>query len=217
MIAIRRRAGPVPVALLADGAPELWRLFEQHLSEKQLGVASVKLVDAWHALENIAAAARLLEGQEKAWPGTFRRWKSWLLTEDGGAERVMHALMSSALQNARDDAGKRPVGDAARYIQARLALMNYAEARRRGLPIGSGAVEATCKSLVSVRMKRCGLRWKHQSGNEILQLRALQLSDRWDAAMPRILGSLRKPVHIVASRREALRRVRLRGLSLPRE
>jgi hypothetical protein len=118
--------------------------------------------------------------------------------------RVMHALISSEL-TARDDMGKRPVGDAARYLQSRLALMNYADARRRGPPIGSGAVEATCKSLVSVRMKRCGSRWKHQSGNEILQLRALQLSDRWDAAMPRILGPLRKPVHVVSSRHEALR------------
>jgi hypothetical protein len=47
-------------------------------------------------------------------------------------------------------------------------------------------------------------RWKHQSGNEILQLRALQLSDHWDVAMPRILSPLRKPVHVV-SRHEALR------------
>jgi len=54
-------------------------------------------------------------------------------------------------------------------------------------------------------MKRCGARWKHQSGNEILQLRALQLSDRWDAAMPRILSPLRKPVHVI-SRAEALGR-----------
>jgi len=69
----------------------------------------------------------------------------------------------------------RPVGDALRYFQNRLALMNYADARKHGLPIGSGAVEATCKSLVSIRMKHAGARWKHQSGNEILQLRALQL------------------------------------------
>lgn len=203
VMTIRRRAGPVPVVLLADGAPELWRLFEQHLNNDQLGVAPVKLVDAWHALEYIAAAARLLESREKAWPGTFRRWKSWLLKEAGGAERVLAALVKSELQNARDDSGKRPVGDAVRYLQNRLERMNYADARQRGLPIGSGAVEATCKSLVSVRMKRCGARWKHQSGNEILQLRALQLSDRWDAAMPRILGPLRKPVHVL-DRREAL-------------
>ena len=79
VITIRRRVGPVPVVLLADGAPELWSLFELHLNE--FGCAPVKLVDAWHALEYIAAAARLLESREKAWPGTFRRWKLWLLIE----------------------------------------------------------------------------------------------------------------------------------------
>ena len=112
VLTIRRRAGPVPVVLLADGAPELWRLFDQHLNEKQLGAEPMELVDAWHALEYIAAAARLLERREKAWPGSFRLWKSWLLAEPGGAERVLHALNSSDMQNARDETGKQPVGDA---------------------------------------------------------------------------------------------------------
>jgi hypothetical protein len=125
----------------------------------------------------------MLESREKAWPGTFRRWKAWLLRQPDGAERVVDALEKSDLRNARDEAGKRPVGDALRYFQSRLFLLNYADARKRGLPIGSGAVEATCKSLVSIRMKRCGSRWKHQSGNEILQLRAPQLSDRCIASL----------------------------------
>ena len=43
------------------------------------------------------------------------------------------------------------------------------------------------------------------SGNEILQLRALQLSDRWDAALPLVLSPLRKPVHVIG-RSEALGR-----------
>jgi hypothetical protein len=110
------------------------------------------------------------------------------------------------MHNACDETGRRPVGDALRYLRSRLSQMNYAEARQRGLPIGSGAVEATCKSLVNLRMKRPGSRWKHKSGNEILQLRALQLSDRWVAAMPRVLSSLRKPVH-VASRDEVYGRI----------
>jgi len=202
VLALRRRAGPMPVILLADGAPELWRLFSEHLNAETLGVVPVELIDAWHALEYIAGAARLLESKQKVWPGAFRLWKTWLLLEPRGAARVLAALEGAGMHTARDESGRRPVGDALRYLRARLSRMDYAEARKNGLPIGSGAVEATCKSLVGVRMKRPGARWKHKTGNEILQLRALQLSDRWDAAMPRVLSSLRKRVH-VATRSEA--------------
>jgi len=76
--------------------------------------------------------------------------------------------------------------------------MNYATAWTDSRPIGSGAVEATCKSLVALRMKRAGSRWKEDTGEHIIQLRALFLSDRWDAGMRATLKPLRKTVRRAA-------------------
>jgi len=122
-----------------------------------------------------------------------------------GVGRVLAALRDAGLHEARDESGARPVGDAIRYLRARISQMRYAEAQSLGLPIGSGAVEATCKSLVAQQMKRPGSRWKPVTGNEVLQLRALQLSDRWEPAMKRVLRPLRKPVHVI-TRHQALSR-----------
>jgi hypothetical protein len=50
---------------------------------------------------------------------------------------------------------------------------------------------------MSVRMKRPGARWKHTTGDEVMQLRALQLSDRWTPAVQSATRPLAKPVLIV--------------------
>jgi hypothetical protein len=91
----------------------------------------------------------------------------------------------------------RPVHEAITYLENQRQRMNYAYARR-GFPVGSGNMEATCKSLVALRMKRAGARWKEERGEHVLNLRALALNDRWDEAMALTLQPLRKAVRLVA-------------------
>ena len=56
--------------------------------------------------------------------------------------------------------------------------MDYAEYRRQNLPIGSGVVEAACKTVVGHRLKRSGMRWSLEGGQSILNLRTIALSRR---------------------------------------
>jgi hypothetical protein len=65
--------------------------------------------------------------------------------------------------------------------------LNYAQARREGRPVGSGPVEATCKTVVEVRMKRCGTPWKHKNAARFIRLRAAARSGRWQLVIDTLL------------------------------
>ena len=199
--AMRAQRPDLKVAYLTDGAVEFETLYDQHL-KPPLGPGVVSLIDFWHAAEYLGAAARVFEVKRKAKPGQFRRWRHALKHDAGAAASIVEEMEQSGLEQVMLD-GVRPVETAIRYFRARLARMDYAGARRAGLPIGSGNVEATCKSLVSCRMKRPGARWKHTSGDDVLQLRALQLSDRWAPAISRATKPLAKPVQIAHGARAA--------------
>jgi hypothetical protein len=93
---------------------------------------------------------------------------------------------------------ERPVHAAITYLENQVDRMNFVAARSVGLPIGSGNVEATCKSLVGQRLVRSGSRWKPSTAQHIIDLRALALSSRWDDAMAIMLKSQLHQVRRVA-------------------
>ena len=72
-------------------------------------------------------------------------------------------------------------GDGLDRVHTINDLMDYARFRRNGWPIGSGPVEAACKSVVKTRLCRSGMRWSRSGGQNILSLRTYVKSHRWDA------------------------------------
>src|SRR5262249_11428922 len=138
----------------------------------------------------LAAAAKVLAGDDAGRNALLRRWKLLLRRRTGAALEILAELKASGKEWAWLDS-KQPVHDAITYIERHRERMAYAPARRAHLPIGSGNVEATCKTLIAIRMKRAGSRWKHETGEHIVKLRALALSDRWNSAM-RLLHAKRR-------------------------
>ena len=162
----------MPVVVLTDGSPEMMNLMEK------LGLAAV-----------------LIHGALA--PGVLERWKLSLLNRPGAVWQILTELHASDMRQHKVGEA-RPVHEAITYLENHGERMRYAKARQRGLPIGSGGVEAACKSLVALRMKRPGSRWKEPSGQHVLDLRSLVLSDRWEPAMQLTLAPLRSQVRAVA-------------------
>ena len=184
------------VSLLCDGAPDLWAALDAQLNGAALGVAPHRLVDLWHLLEKLGRAAVVIHGSSSA-EAVLKRWRMRLLNSSIAASTILAELKGSGRENVR--VGEtRPVHDAITYILNHVDLMDYASARKAGLPLGSGNVEATCKSLFELRLKRPGARWHEQTGEHVVQLRALALSDRWSRGVTLALAPLRAAVRPAA-------------------
>ena len=186
------------ISLLCDGAKEMWNLLDAEFTKAPFDTRPVhRLIDFWHAIEKLAPAAKVMMGENEAKP-LLARWKMRLRNASSARATILAELVASGKEDVQVGDVK-PVHEAITYLTNNAERMDYAAARRLGLPIGSGSVEATCKSLVNVRMKRPGSRWKNRTGEHILHLRALALSDRWDAAMDLVFKKPRVLIRAVAA------------------
>jgi hypothetical protein len=197
VLAMRRKRRGLSLALLCDGAPEMWNLLDASFDTETFeGVEIHRLIDFWHVIEKLSAAARVLSAKGEA-STLVARWKLALLNRSRARAAILDELVAPGKEHVRVG-DERPVHDAITYLTNNAARMDYAAARREKRPIGSGNVEATCKSLVGVRMKRPGARWKTDTGEHVIQLRALALSDRWTDAMDITLRPTRTRIRVAA-------------------
>jgi len=164
--------------LVLDGARSLWKYVE----ERDRFKAYETIVDFFHVTEHLSAAAEALFGkqspQAQRW---YDKYRVKLRDEDLAAQAILRSI-DYYLETLRLSKSRRQdVLTQRTFFVRNKHRMTYADFRRRGLPIGSGVVEAACKSLVKARLCRSGMRWTRKGGQHILHLRAHIKSGRWDA------------------------------------
>jgi hypothetical protein len=188
------------VVTIADGANDNWAF----LCQLPEGRAGYQIVDFFHAAEHLAEAMIVVYGEGTVrFTGEFEKYRHILRHETDGVEKVIRHLRYLARKHPR----KRKLLNALGYFRYRRHRMRYALFARRHLPIGSGIVEAACKTLVTQRLKRSGMRWRNDGGQAILTLRAWEQSDRFDRAWRMLAATYVKKVSLpdgivdIASRR----------------
>jgi hypothetical protein len=153
-----------------DGAAWIWLIIAMCYAP------CVEIIDWWHLVEKVWAAANSLFGQGDA---QARAWvtqaKSLLWTSQ------RRALMRQVRQACPRG---QPLPEAVRamisYIFHNRWRMDYAAYRQAGYPVGSGSVESGCKVVVQERMKQAGMRWRRERAQAVLALRCVLLSGCWD-------------------------------------
>jgi len=186
---------------------------------------SLEIVDFYHACDHLKNGCDAAWGESSArGKAEFERLKTLLKEADHGADQVIRVLK---YQRGRARGHKRERLDAElTYFRNQRPRMHYAEytcptsrasaGLRRGLPIASGVIEATCKTLVTqrtphhpppawrcqravgrwVRVKRSGMAWTMRGGQATrsVTLRSLIQSDRWSSAWAMLSADFRQTV-----------------------
>jgi len=144
-------------------------LGEEHFSH------AIQMVDLFHALEYLWEIGKLVYGPTgPAVTRWFQRQKDELKAGDG--RKVMAAIKRLTPPNPSvGEAVEKTLG----YFERNEGRMRYATWVAQGLFVGSGVIEAGCRTLVGQRLKQSGMRWTVKGANAILGLRCCQISGRW--------------------------------------
>jgi hypothetical protein len=159
------------LVVMGDGAEWIWNLADQHFP------GAVQIVDLYHARQHLWDLVRRLhpndEGKQKDWMKTHQQ----RMLDKGKIEKLVAALRSTVSINPEVRERIRIEAD---YFDRNAARMRYPEFRRQHLFVGSGVIEAGCKTVVGSRFKQSGMFWTVRGANAILALRCCHLNGRFE-------------------------------------
>ena len=165
--------------VMGDGAEWIWNLAEPYFP------GAVQIVDLYHARQHLWDLARRLhpndEVTQKAWIKVHQK----RLLDKGKIEKLVTALRSIHSGNLEVAEKIRTEAD---YFARNAERMRYPTFRRQHLFVGSGVIEAGCKTVIGSRLKQSGMFWTVRGANAIIALRCCHLNNRfedyWEARRP---------------------------------
>ena len=161
------------VVKVADGAPDNWSYLAETLPVGE------EVLDFYHAAAHLGDALGAAYGEgTPQYQERMETLSEVLRDAPEGVDTVIGALCRLRTRYPR----RQAIHKALSYFREHRHRMRYGDLRAQHLPIGSGVVEAACKTLVSQRLKRSGMRWRPAGGQAILTFRALCQSERFERA-----------------------------------
>lgn len=157
--------------VIGDGAEWIWNIAKDHFP------GAVQIVDLFHARQHLWELARLLfpndNKRRNQWIGLHQ--KRWL--DKGKIAKLVASLRS--IQTADPELAKKIRNDAD-YFATNAARMKYPKFRKQHLFVGSGVIEAGCKTVIAHRLKQSGMFWTVRGANAVLALRCCHLNGRFE-------------------------------------
>lgn len=189
--AVLKRKPELKLVKVADGARDNW----DYLSSTALP-AGDEAVDFFHASEHLHAAIATVYG-DATHETQFRyaTLRDDLRDEEDGIDKVIRALKHLASKHPP----KTSLATELAYFRKHKKRMRYFDLQKKGFMIGSGIVEAACKTLVTQRLKQSGMRWSVRGAQAILTPRGWDQSDRFDEAWALVAATFQVDVTVLAN------------------
>ena len=156
--------------VLGDGAEWIWNLADQHFP------GAIQIVDLYHARQHLWELAR------KLYPNDEIQQKRWIMVQQNRLDQGKIETLVAALQSidpANPEVAEK-LRTEAEYFERNAERMRYPKFRSQHLFVGSGVIEAGCKTVIGSRLKRSGMFWTVRGANAILALRCCQLNGRFE-------------------------------------
>lgn len=161
--------------VMGDGAEWIWNIRQEQFP------GAIEIVDLFHARQHLWELGAKLHPSDEA---TKRRWvmAHQHLLDDGKIEQLVAKLRTLP---GDDPKLTESIRKEANYFEGNAERMRYPEFRRQGLFVGTGVIEAGCKTLIGGRLKRSGMFWTVRGANAVIALRCCRQSrefnDYWEA------------------------------------